>query len=115
MGQPTTTGVCRIQIQLGRCGRAHRGGHGICQSRDRELGDHGTQLQRAPAQEGRSIPSIQQLQKTLWEPSMEQLGEVYNVNVTGVLYTAIAFLDLLDKGNQKKNIQQTSHVLVTSS
>jgi NAD(P)-dependent dehydrogenase (short-subunit alcohol dehydrogenase family) len=36
------------------------------------------------------------------------------VNVTGVLYTAIAFFDLLDKGNQKKNIPQTSQVLVTS-
>jgi hypothetical protein len=49
-------GGCRIQTQLGRCGRAHRSGHGICQSRDRELGDHGTQLHRAPAQAGWKYP-----------------------------------------------------------
>jgi NAD(P)-dependent dehydrogenase (short-subunit alcohol dehydrogenase family) len=67
-----------------------------------------------PSDEGK-IPNIQEAQKVLWGPSMEQLTEVYNVNVIGVYYTAIAFLDLLDKGNQARNVQQTSQILVTSS
>ncbi|KAJ5907548.1 hypothetical protein N7495_000230 [Penicillium taxi] len=61
------------------------------------------------------MPEIEEVQKVLWGPSMEQLGEVYKVNVIGVYYTAVAFLGLLDKGNQKGNVQQTSQVLVTSS
>ncbi|OQD98944.1 hypothetical protein PENVUL_c068G00872 [Penicillium vulpinum] len=67
-----------------------------------------------PGKDGK-VPDIQEVQRVLWGPSMEQLAEVYNINVTGVYYTAIAFLDLLDKGNQRGNVQQTSQVLVTSS
>ncbi|KAL3472589.1 short chain dehydrogenase/reductase family [Aspergillus californicus] len=67
-----------------------------------------------PGKDG-EVASIQEAQRVLWEPAMDQLGDVYNVNVTGVYYTAIAFLDLLDKGNQRGNVRQTSQILVTSS
>jgi NAD(P)-dependent dehydrogenase (short-subunit alcohol dehydrogenase family) len=66
-------------------------------------------------EDGQQIPNIQEVQKILWGPPMEQLADVYNVNVIGVYYTAVAFLDLLDKGNRRGNVQQTSQVLVTSS
>jgi NAD(P)-dependent dehydrogenase (short-subunit alcohol dehydrogenase family) len=67
-----------------------------------------------PGEDGK-LPNIQEVQKALWSPAMEDLGEVYKVNVSGVFYTAIAFLDLLDQGNQRGNVHQTSQVLVTSS
>lgn len=38
-----------------------------------------------------------------------------HVNVTAVFYTAMAFLDLLDAGNKRKNVSQESQILVTSS
>ena len=59
--------------------------------------------------------SIGEMQDTLWKTPMEEINQVYNVNITGVYYTAIAFLKLLDAGNKKKNIQQRSQVIVTSS
>lgn len=59
--------------------------------------------------------TIEQMQETLWNTPMEEVTETFNVNVTGVLYTAIAFLKLLDAGNKKKNIDQRSQVIITSS
>jgi NAD(P)-dependent dehydrogenase (short-subunit alcohol dehydrogenase family) len=61
------------------------------------------------------LPTIQETQKALWDFPVEAVTDTYCVNVAGVLYTAIAFLDLLDKGNQRGNVQQWSQVMVTSS
>jgi NAD(P)-dependent dehydrogenase (short-subunit alcohol dehydrogenase family) len=60
-------------------------------------------------------PSIDEMQKGLWEPSMELFTNTFNVNTTSVFYTAVAFLDLLDAGNKKQNVAQDSQILVTSS
>jgi NAD(P)-dependent dehydrogenase (short-subunit alcohol dehydrogenase family) len=46
---------------------------------------------------------------------MDQYEKTFNVNVTAVWYTAMAFLGLLDKGNKKGNLGWQSQVLVTSS
>lgn len=37
------------------------------------------------------------------------------MTLLGAYYTAIAFLDLLDAGNQKRNVPQDSQILVTTS
>lgn len=60
-------------------------------------------------------PRIQDVQKVLWETPIQGFMDVYGVNITGVLYTAIVFLDLLDKGNKAGNVCQTSQILITSS
>ncbi len=60
-------------------------------------------------------PSIEEVQKALWEPSMEDFTNTVNVNSTAVFYTVVAFLDLLDAGNKKQNVSQDSQILVTSS
>lgn len=39
----------------------------------------------------------------------------FAVNTASVWFTAMAFLPLLDKGNKKGNMRQTSQVIVTSS
>ncbi|MCJ1314290.1 hypothetical protein MMC25_007970 [Agyrium rufum] len=59
--------------------------------------------------------TIQEVQSELWRNSVEDFTDVYRVNVAGPLYTAVAFLDLLDRGNRQGNVKQTSQVLVTSS
>lgn len=60
-------------------------------------------------------PSIEEMQKGLWEPSMDLFNNTFNVNTTAVFYTAVAFLDLLHAGNKKRNVAQDSQILVTSS
>ncbi len=59
--------------------------------------------------------SVQEVQEYLWKPSMEEFDNTYRVNTTGVFYTTIAFLELLDLGNKKGNVEQQSQVIATSS
>jgi NAD(P)-dependent dehydrogenase (short-subunit alcohol dehydrogenase family) len=44
---------------------------------------------------------IAALQKHLWEPEFDAFQATFSTNVTGVYFTAIAFLSLLHAGNQK--------------
>lgn len=46
---------------------------------------------------------------------MSAYTNALHVNCTGVFYTAVAFLGLLDAGNKKRNVPQDSQILVTSS
>lgn len=59
--------------------------------------------------------SVQTLQQKLFEPAMDDFTQASHVNNTAVFYTAVAFLDLLDAGNKKRNVPQDSQVLVTGS
>lgn len=45
----------------------------------------------------------------------EDYTRVFDVNVSSVWYTAMAFLELLDLGNKKGNVPQSSQVITTSS
>lgn len=62
-----------------------------------------------------SKPTVQEVQEKLFEPSMEDFTKALHVNNTTVFYTVIAFLDLLEAGNKKRNVPQDSQVLVTGS
>lgn len=46
---------------------------------------------------------------------VDEYEKVYQVNCTAVWYTAMSFLKLLNAGNKKGNLEQSSHVVVTSS
>jgi NAD(P)-dependent dehydrogenase (short-subunit alcohol dehydrogenase family) len=46
---------------------------------------------------------------------MQDFTRVYEANATSVYYTAIAFLELLDAGNAKRNVDVRSQVIATSS
>ena len=59
--------------------------------------------------------TLQEVRDHLWAMPVEDVVDVYRVNVAGVLYTVTAFLELLDKGNKAGNVRQSSQVLVTSS
>jgi NAD(P)-dependent dehydrogenase (short-subunit alcohol dehydrogenase family) len=47
--------------------------------------------------------------------NFEDYTKTFAVNTSSVWFTTMTFLPLLDAGNKKGNVQQTSQVLVTSS
>lgn len=64
-----------------------------------------------------SLPSISEYRAHALKTPMEEFTDTYAVNTTGVYYTTLAFLDLLDAGNQKGNMgpDWRSQVIATSS
>lgn len=53
-----------------------------------------------------------------WKTPMDEFTNTYQVNVTGVYYSALAFLKLLDKGNAARNRlrpEVTSQIVAVSS
>jgi NAD(P)-dependent dehydrogenase (short-subunit alcohol dehydrogenase family) len=44
-------------------------------------------------------PSVTDLQKTLWTPPLEDANSALGLNTMSTVYTAVAFLHLLDAGN----------------
>ena len=61
-------------------------------------------------------PTVQEFRDVAWEPSMEDFDRVYHMNLTGVFYTTVAFLGLLDAGNSRRvEKNTTSQVIVTAS
>lgn len=59
--------------------------------------------------------SLQEFREKNLAIPMDQYDKTFSVNVTAVWYTAMAFLELLDKGNKKGNLDWQGQVLVTSS
>ncbi|KAJ4293620.1 hypothetical protein N0V90_008904 [Kalmusia sp. IMI 367209] len=60
-------------------------------------------------------PTVKEFQDAVFGPDPNDFTKTLHVNTTAVFYTAIAFLDLLDAGNKKRNVPQDSQILVTSS
>ncbi|EMD93183.1 hypothetical protein COCHEDRAFT_1098439, partial [Bipolaris maydis C5] len=60
-----------------------------------------------------SVQSLQEGLQTIVDVDM--YAEVYRINTLGTLETIIAFLALLDEGNRRNILFQTSQVLITSS
>jgi len=61
-----------------------------------------------------NIP-LEDFQAQFWKTDVEEYSQTFATNVSGVFYTVIAFLGLLDKGNKKGNVEQKSQVIATSS
>jgi NAD(P)-dependent dehydrogenase (short-subunit alcohol dehydrogenase family) len=61
-------------------------------------------------------PSVTAFQKAMFAPPIEDFTSASHTNVSAVFYTTIAFLDLLEAGNNSpNNLAQDSQVIVTSS
>jgi NAD(P)-dependent dehydrogenase (short-subunit alcohol dehydrogenase family) len=50
-----------------------------------------------------------------WDISFEDYTNTFAVNVSAVWFSAVAFVKLLDAGNKKGNLEQSSQIIVTSS
>ncbi|TID21557.1 NAD(P)-binding protein [Venturia nashicola] len=62
--------------------------------------------------------SIEEFVNLAWKTPMADFTDTYNVNITGVYYTILAFLALLDKGNKQErkwNPEVMSQVVVVGS
>lgn len=62
-----------------------------------------------------SRPSLAEAYEALWAPEVSDFAEVLTTNLAGTYFTAVAFLPLLDAGNRKGNVAQSSQVIVTGS
>lgn len=71
--------------------------------------------QAVPSLAKKERPSLEELQNGLWDMDMDAFTKTLHVNCTAVMWTAVAFLDLLDAGNKKRNVPQDSQIVVTSS
>lgn len=60
-------------------------------------------------------PTITEFRNHLLKWDSKDFTETFDVNTTGVFNTVAAFLELLDQGNKKGNVQQRSQVIATSS
>ena len=60
-------------------------------------------------------PELADWQKELFKVPMEDFSKTSEVNVTAAFYSILAFLPLLDAGNARKNVEQKSQVIITSS
>ncbi|RPB00510.1 NAD(P)-binding protein [Choiromyces venosus 120613-1] len=61
------------------------------------------------------LPLEKDVQKFLWEDSMEEWDDTFRVNVTGAWFTSVAFLGLLDQGNKRGIVGQTSQIITVTS
>ena len=59
--------------------------------------------------------SLEEYQATLWEQPSDEYTRTFAVNTSAVFFCMIAFLKLLDRGNEKGNVEQKSQVIATSS
>lgn len=63
-------------------------------------------------------PSLEEVQKYLWDTPMADFTQAYEVNTTACFYTLVAFLGLLGKGNESavaKGAGVKSQFIVTGS
>ena len=59
--------------------------------------------------------TVSEFVKTAWSSPMADFNSVYGVNCTGVYYSIVAFLELLDAGNRKMSYGPKSQVIATAS
>lgn len=59
--------------------------------------------------------SLEEFQSQLWTSSFSDILGVLATNTAGVWFTAVAFLGLLDAGNKRGNVTQTSQIICIGS
>ena len=59
--------------------------------------------------------SLEEYHSILWNQSFDEYTNTFAVNTSAVFFCIIAFLKLLDAGNNKGNVEQKSQVIATSS
>ena len=60
-------------------------------------------------------PTLAETRDFLWNTDPDSFTEALHVNTTAVYFTTLAFLNLLDAGNKRGNVEQKSQVIAISS
>lgn len=60
-------------------------------------------------------PTLSQYREVLYNMDSEEFTNTFRVNVGAAFFSIVAFLELLDAGNKKGNVEQRSQVITTSS
>jgi NAD(P)-dependent dehydrogenase (short-subunit alcohol dehydrogenase family) len=58
---------------------------------------------------------LSDVQKDLWNIDQDAFLNTFKTNIGGPFWSIVAFLPLLDAGNRKGNVVQSSHVVATGS
>lgn len=59
--------------------------------------------------------SISDIFDAWWQTPLETFVNTYRVNDAGTFYTVLAFLKLLAAGNEQKNVETSSQIIMTAS
>ncbi|KAF7561315.1 hypothetical protein G7046_g2834 [Stylonectria norvegica] len=59
--------------------------------------------------------TLEEIQKDLWDSDEQQFDRIFQVHLRGVYLSFAAFLPLLSAGNEKKNVSQSSQMIITGS
>lgn len=59
--------------------------------------------------------SLDDIQKQLWNTDAADIDQVFNVHIRGVYFAFAAFLPLLNAGNERGNVAQSSQMIITGS
>lgn len=59
--------------------------------------------------------SISDLVDAWWKTPIEAFVNTYRVNDAGTFYTVLAFLKLLAAGNEQRNVEMSSQIIMTAS
>lgn len=64
---------------------------------------------------GDDVSTVQGIRDFLWKDEFPDWDQVMRTNVSGVWFPSVAFLGLLDKGNEKANLVQKSQIVTIGS
>lgn len=67
------------------------------------IANHGAQGPTVNALPKDRTPTLDEMYQHLWKPSMQEFNEAFEVNSTGAFYMMVAFMPLLDAGNNHKS------------
>lgn len=67
------------------------------------------------SKDGQDISSLDQVREFLWKDEVDDWDNILRVNVSGIWFTSVAFLGLLGRGNDKKNVLQKSQIVTVGS
>lgn len=61
------------------------------------------------------LSTVDGIRDFLWKDEVSDWDDTLRTNVSGVWFPSIAFLGLLNKGNEKRNVVQTSQIVTIGS
>ncbi|KAI1176525.1 hypothetical protein F4777DRAFT_546645 [Nemania sp. FL0916] len=67
------------------------------------------------ASNGEDLSTVEGIRNFLWQDEVSDWDDVFRTNVSGIWFPSIAFLSLLNKGNEKGNVISKSQIVTVGS